>query len=68
GEGSASSPGFPEMPISFQHNRDFDNIASGLLNTGLNAAEVDGIMGNNWLRFFENSFGSLRPRLGKAAE
>ncbi len=51
GEGSADNAGFPEMPRWFNDNRDFGNIRSGLLATGLNASEVDGIMGNNWYQF-----------------
>ncbi len=56
GEGSASTPGFPEMPSWFADNRHFGRIAAGLRATGLSEADVAGIMGNNWLRFFEESF------------
>jgi microsomal dipeptidase-like Zn-dependent dipeptidase len=57
GEGSASAPGFPPMPDWFNDNRDFGRIAQGLARTGLSSAEVEGIMGGNWLRFFALSFG-----------
>ncbi|WP_343079139.1 membrane dipeptidase [Ostreiculturibacter nitratireducens] len=57
GEGSADAPGFPPMPTWFHDNRDFGRIAEGLRATGMSASEVDGLMGGNWLRFFENSFG-----------
>jgi membrane dipeptidase len=57
GEGSATAPGFPPMPDWFADNRDFGRIAEGLARTGLSAAEVEGIMGGNWLRFFDESFG-----------
>jgi membrane dipeptidase len=57
GEGSATAPGFPPMPDWFADNRDFRRIAEGLARTGLSAAEVEGIMGGNWLRFFDESFG-----------
>ena len=57
GEGSAAAPGFPPMPDWFADNRDFGRIAEGLARTGLSAAEVEGIMGGNWLRFFAESFG-----------
>ncbi len=57
GEGSASNAGFPPMPSWFEDNRHFGNIRDGLLAAGLAAGDVDGIMGNNWLRFFEESFG-----------
>lgn len=57
GEGSASNAGFPPMPNWFHDNRDFSTLRSGLINTSLKDAEVDGILGGNWLRFYEDSFG-----------
>jgi len=57
GEGSAADAGFPPMPGWFRDSRDFGNIARGLRATGLGEQEVDGIMGGNWLRFFDRSFG-----------
>lgn len=62
GEGSAAAPGFPPMPEWFGDNRDFGAIAAGLRATGMSEAEVDAVMGGNWLRFFENSFGSEGAR------
>lgn len=59
GEGSAQNPGFPPMPTWFQDNRDFDNIAQGLATVGFSASEVAGIMGENWHRFYANSFTPL---------
>ena len=56
GEGSASAPGFPPMPSWFQDNRDFGNIAEGLAQTGLSQSEVNGIMGENWHRFYKENF------------
>ncbi|MGI9523165.1 MAG: membrane dipeptidase [Hyphomicrobiaceae bacterium] len=56
GEGSASAAGFPDMPSWFQDNRDFANIEIGLRKAGFNSSEVAGIMGENWLLFFQNSF------------
>ncbi len=56
GEGSAAAPGFPEMPSWFKDNRDFGNIKAGLKATGLSDAEVAGIMGANWYRFFKENF------------
>lgn len=56
GEGSAAAPGFPEMPDWFRDNRDFENIRAGLEAAGFAAKEVDGLMGGNWLRFYEDSF------------
>ncbi len=56
GEGSADNAGFPPMPSWFRDNRDFGNLEEGLRAAGLGAAEVAGIMGDNWHRFFETSF------------
>jgi len=68
GEGSADNPGFPSMPDWFRDNRDFDNIAQGLLAAGMSHAEVAGIMGGNWARFFAESFGAVAPRHREAAQ
>jgi microsomal dipeptidase-like Zn-dependent dipeptidase len=57
GEGSASAPGFPDQPGWFRDNRDFGNIEAGLRKVGFDASEVAGLMGDNWLRFFEENFG-----------
>lgn len=58
GEGTKDNAGFPPMPSWFGDNRDFGNIRDGLRATGLSAGEVDGIMGDNWHRFFSENFGS----------
>jgi microsomal dipeptidase-like Zn-dependent dipeptidase len=60
GEGSASAPGFPPMPSWFQDNRDFGALETGLRDVGFNDADVAGIMGGNWHRFFDNSFGPAK--------
>ncbi|MFT5630077.1 MAG: membrane dipeptidase [Gammaproteobacteria bacterium] len=57
GEGTASDAGFPPMPSWFNDNRDFGNIQSGLCATGLSDADVTGIMGGNWYRFYADNFG-----------
>ncbi|NNE81152.1 MAG: membrane dipeptidase [Silicimonas sp.] len=57
GEGSAAAPGFPPMPDWFRDNRDFGNIEAGLKAVGMNDDEVQGIMGGNWYRFFDENFG-----------
>ncbi|MFD3191462.1 membrane dipeptidase [Sedimentitalea sp. HM32M-2] len=57
GEGSASNPGFPPMPTWFRDNRDFGNLADGLRAVGMDDAEIVGIMGRNWYRFFADNFG-----------
>ena len=59
GEGSASQAGFPDMPDWFEDNRHFVNIEEGLSDIGFAADEVGRIMGNNWLRFFDENFSPL---------
>lgn len=59
GEGSADLPGFPAMPKWFQDNRDFGNIETGLKQIGMNAPEIEAIMGANWYRFFTENFTPL---------
>lgn len=58
GEGSASNAGFPPMPSWFADNRDFGNIRAGLEVANLSPSAIEGIMGGNWLRFYEDSFGA----------
>jgi membrane dipeptidase len=57
GEGSAEAPGFPGQPEWFRDNRDFANLRQGLVDAGFSQAEAGGIMGGNWLRFYDASFG-----------
>ncbi|MHA7886278.1 membrane dipeptidase [Roseicyclus sp.] len=57
GEGSAAAPGFPPMPDWFRDNRDFGRLAEGLAAVGLSHAEIEGVMGGNWYRFFAANFG-----------
>ncbi len=59
GEGSATNAGFPDMPEWFVDNRDFDNIERGLAESGFSESEVHAVMGNNWLRFFDENFSAL---------
>ncbi len=56
GEGSRDDAGFPPMPSWFQDNRDFGKIEAGLRAAGLGDGEIAGIMGENWLRFFDQNF------------
>jgi membrane dipeptidase len=58
GEGSKDHSGFPAMPPWFRDNRDIGNIALGLRKAGLSEADVNAIMGGNWLRFYGESFAS----------
>ncbi|RYH02177.1 membrane dipeptidase [Salipiger sp. IMCC34102] len=50
-------PAFPKMPTWFWDNRDFTGIQDGLVGAGLDRAAIDGIMGENWLRFYGSNFG-----------
>jgi microsomal dipeptidase-like Zn-dependent dipeptidase len=59
GEGSAGNAGFPPMPAWFNDNRDFGNVRQGLLDVGFDDEDAAKIMGNNWLRFFDENFGRL---------
>ena len=63
GEGTAAQPGFPPMPAWFHDNRDFGTVRAGLQATGMDDGLINGIMGANWLRFFEAGFG---PRAAPA--
>jgi microsomal dipeptidase-like Zn-dependent dipeptidase len=68
GEGSKAQPGFPDQPQWFRDNRDFHNIESGLHAVGFSAADTAGIMGGNWLRFFEESFTPAQQQVQAAAQ
>ncbi|MEO1564110.1 MAG: membrane dipeptidase [Pseudomonadota bacterium] len=56
GEGSATAPGFPPMPVWFHDNRDWGNIEEGLHKVGFSDIEVTSLMGGNWYRFFDENF------------
>jgi microsomal dipeptidase-like Zn-dependent dipeptidase len=56
GEGSASDAGFPPMPSWFNDNRDFGNVETGLRAVGMSDEDVGKVMGNNWLRFYDENF------------
>ncbi|MBT5799309.1 MAG: membrane dipeptidase, partial [Alphaproteobacteria bacterium] len=49
--------GFPKQPNWFKDNTDFLNLETGLRNTGFSQTEIDAILGDNWFRFFKDSFG-----------
>ena len=57
GEGSAADAGFPPMPDWFGGNRDFGNLADGLRARGFSETDTAKVMGENWLAFFDRSFG-----------
>jgi microsomal dipeptidase-like Zn-dependent dipeptidase len=60
GEGSAAAPGFPPQPGWFRDNRDFPGLEDGLRRAGFSPDETAGILGENWLAFFEAGFGPAR--------
>lgn len=57
GEGSVDAPGFPVQPAWFIDNRSLPGLASGLRNAGFAEEDIGKILGNNWLRFFDENFG-----------
>lgn len=50
---------FPPQPPWFESAADFGNLESGLRAAGFNQAETDGVLGENWLRFFERGFSPM---------
>ena len=58
GEGSADDQRWPDQPSWFQSSADMPNIQSGLEQRGFSAEDIGKVMGNNWLRFFDESFGA----------
>jgi microsomal dipeptidase-like Zn-dependent dipeptidase len=56
GEGSADARGFPTQPDWFSSNLGFGNIEEGLRSVGFDDWEVSALMGDNWFRFFAESF------------
>lgn len=55
--GSLGAAVFPPQPSWFRDNTQFNGIADGLAAVGFSKADVDRIMGGNWLDFFARSFG-----------
>ncbi|MGD1926431.1 MAG: membrane dipeptidase [Paracoccaceae bacterium] len=49
-----SGAAFPQQPVWFRSNRDWDGIAAGLYAVGFSKSDVDGILGENWLTFWES--------------
>jgi len=56
GEGSAANRSWPTWPSWFKTPADFPNLTEGLLETGLSRGQVAKVMGDNWLRFFDEAF------------
>lgn len=57
GEGSADAAGFPDQPVWFKDNRSLSGLAEGLSTAGFSQEDTGKILGNNWLRFFDENFG-----------
>ena len=55
-----SGAGFPPQPSWFRDNRDHRNIAEGLKAAGFSDGDIAKMMGGNWLRFFDVSFGPAK--------
>lgn len=66
GEGSAAQPGFPPQPSWFRDSRGFSSLERGLREIGFSATEINAVLGNNWLRFFEANFVPETTRLQEA--
>lgn len=47
---------FPDCPSWFGYNRDFPGLAPGLEAAGMTGAEVAGLLGGNWMRFWQEAF------------
>lgn len=56
GEGSATNPSWPRQPCWFSGSQDMLTVAQGLEDIGFDNADIEKIMGQNWLSFFEKSF------------
>jgi microsomal dipeptidase-like Zn-dependent dipeptidase len=50
---SSAMASWPEWPAWFRSPADFPNLTEALLARGFSREDVAGIMGGNWLRFFE---------------
>ncbi len=60
GEGNKHNSGFPLQPAWFKKISHFPNISKGLKNIGFSVDEVNAIMGLNWLKFYDENFGSIK--------
>jgi len=57
GEGSKENAGFPPQPGWFESNLHLRNLIAGLRTAGFDEEDTANVMGGNWLRFFDTSFG-----------
>jgi len=60
GEGTAGAAGFPPQPDWFRDNRDFRKLEAALHKAGFSEEEGAGIIGGNWFRFYQTSFGGAQ--------
>jgi len=58
GEGSADNKQWPEQPSWFKSSQNIKNLAVGMREVGLAEGDINKVMGGNWLRFFDHSFGA----------
>jgi len=56
GEGNAEQPSWPKQPDWFKNNLGFQNIINGLETASFSSQDIEKIMGQNWLNFFNSSF------------
>ncbi len=56
GEGNAEQPSWPKQPDWFKDNLGFQNIINGLEAASFTSQDIEKIMGQNWLNFFNSSF------------
>jgi microsomal dipeptidase-like Zn-dependent dipeptidase len=65
-DATRSAMRFPDQPAWFRSNLDMPGIAEGLRAIGFAPDEVAGVMGMNWLRFFEHAFDPAETKPGVA--
>ena len=56
GEGSAAQAGFPPQPDWFSDSRGFFHLEQGLREAGFSSADTAALLGDNWMRFFDENF------------
>jgi membrane dipeptidase len=52
---------WPEWPQWFRGPEDFPRVTDGLVSAGLDEQTVSGVLGENWLRLFDDVFAAGRP-------
>jgi len=70
GAGNAARPGKVPEPAWLQSMRGFGNIADALQRRGFSTADVEAIMGGNWIRLYKQVFDQsalAAPASAKAA-